>query len=93
MGKSDRAFVLGAAALAVGCGIAPGAWLAWTFALVAAAAMANEGCPLSVDSNDVETKPVTWRCFADAYGIEAWPVSPDVGNVRNNRPDLIERVA
>jgi putative SOS response-associated peptidase YedK len=24
--------------------------------------------------------------------IEAWEVSADVGNVRNNRPELIERV-
>ena len=28
-----------------------------------------------------------------AADIEAWPVSADVGNVRNNRPDLIERAA
>jgi putative SOS response-associated peptidase YedK len=25
--------------------------------------------------------------------VEAWEVSPDVGNVRNNRPDLMERAA
>jgi hypothetical protein len=27
------------------------------------------------------------------YGgaIEAWEIPPDVGNVRNNRPELIER--
>jgi putative SOS response-associated peptidase YedK len=28
-----------------------------------------------------------------AGAIEAWEVSPDVGNVRNNRPDLMERAA
>ena len=25
--------------------------------------------------------------------VEIWEVSPDVGNVRNNRPDLMERAA
>jgi hypothetical protein len=24
--------------------------------------------------------------------IEAWEVGPDVGNVRNNRPELMDRV-
>jgi CDP-diacylglycerol--glycerol-3-phosphate 3-phosphatidyltransferase len=37
MGKSDRAFVLGALALAIGCGAAPGPWLGWAFALIALA--------------------------------------------------------
>ena len=29
------------------------------------------------------------------YGgtLEIWEVSPDVGNVKNNRPDLMERAA
>lgn len=35
----------------------------------ASIASAQEGCALSADGNDVETKPVTWRSFADAYGI------------------------
>jgi hypothetical protein len=26
-------------------------------------------------------------------GGEAWKVGPEVGNVRNNRPELMERVA
>ena len=28
-----------------------------------------------------------------AGDIEAWEVGPEVGNVRNNRPELMERVA
>ena len=27
-----------------------------------------------------------------AADIEAWEVGPDVGNVKNNRPELMERV-
>lgn len=37
MGKSDRAFVFGALGLLIGSGVAPGAWLTWTLAAVAAA--------------------------------------------------------
>jgi len=36
MGKSDRAFVFGAAGLALAAGIAPGSWLNWLFAAVLA---------------------------------------------------------
>jgi len=36
MGKSDRAFVFGAVALALAVGIAPGPWLNWLFAVVLA---------------------------------------------------------
>lgn len=36
MGKSDRAFVFGAIALALGAGAAPGAWLNWIFAAILA---------------------------------------------------------
>jgi len=41
MGKSDRAFVLGVLALAVGAGVPPGTWLDWAFALIAAALVAT----------------------------------------------------
>lgn len=36
MGKSDRAFVFGAIALALGLGVPPGSWLSWVFAAVLA---------------------------------------------------------
>jgi CDP-diacylglycerol--glycerol-3-phosphate 3-phosphatidyltransferase len=35
MGKSDRAFVFGLLALAVGCGLPPAPWLAWLFPALA----------------------------------------------------------
>ncbi|SJM95795.1 CDP-alcohol phosphatidyltransferase family protein [Crenothrix polyspora] len=34
MGKSDRAFVFGVIALAIGCGIAPGLWMNYVFGVV-----------------------------------------------------------
>jgi hypothetical protein len=44
--------------------------------------------------------PIVWRGnrrpdatpFAGG-AIEAWQVGPDVGNVRNNRPELLDRFA
>lgn len=36
LGKSDRALVFGTAGLLVGCGIAPGVWVAWVAAIAAA---------------------------------------------------------
>ncbi len=35
MGKSDRALVFGMLGLLLGCGVAPGPWLAWVLAIVA----------------------------------------------------------
>ncbi|EXI73773.1 MAG TPA: CDP-alcohol phosphatidyltransferase family protein [Candidatus Accumulibacter phosphatis] len=35
MGKSDRALVFGALGLLLGCGVAPGPWLAWVLTIVA----------------------------------------------------------
>jgi hypothetical protein len=43
------------------------------------------GCGGTPDQTAALTKPY-------AGEIEAWEVSADVGNVRNNRPELVERV-